>query len=81
MQYKVGAPNKCTFPICCRDNNPQYGDGSSEGSKPAGYWGDYQCDMPYWTVKNLFDYIGENLQEWKIDFITWNGDNSAHNGW
>lgn len=29
----------------------------------------------------MFDFIGKNQEQLKIDFITWVGDNSAHNVW
>jgi sphingomyelin phosphodiesterase len=33
------------------------------------------------TMKNMFDFIAQNQDELKTDFITWTGDNSAHNIW
>ncbi len=30
-------------------------------STQAGYWGDARhCDIPLWTVENMFDYISKN---------------------
>lgn len=79
FHYQEGQPNKCNFPICCRDNGP---DNKAEpGSEGAGYWGDYQCDMPHRTLKKMFEWIADNQDELKTDFITWVGDNSAHNVW
>ena len=76
--YQEGAPNECNFPICCRDNGPSEWLSSAA---PAGKWGDYKCDIPHMTMKNMFDFIAENQDELKTDFITWTGDNSAHNIW
>ena len=78
--YEVGGPNKCTFPICCRNNGPSDLKTKIKAS-PAGKWGDYKCDVPHHTMKNMFDYIGDHLDEMKVDFITWVGDNGPHNIW
>jgi len=33
----------------------------NDDSKLAGYWGDYRnCDVPLWTVENMFDHISKN---------------------
>lgn len=77
--YKVGAPSKCSYPICCRENGydlPFYKD-----SAPAGKWGAGDCDVPEWTIKNMFKFIANNQDTFKTSFITWVGDNSAHNVW
>lgn len=50
-----------------------------EGSTPAGKWGDYNCDIPLLTLQKMFEEIA-SLQD-DIKFITWVGDNSAHNVW
>ena len=47
----------------------------------AGKWGDYNCDIPYRTMKSMFDFISNNQDTLKTDFITWGGDNSGHNIW
>jgi sphingomyelin phosphodiesterase len=80
--YKEGASNECNFPICCRDNGPELVEylGSPTAGK-AGKWGDYKCDIPVRTLESMFEYIGDNQKELKTDFITWTGDNSAHNVW
>lgn len=51
--------------------------------KAAGKWGEanYNCDIPHATMKNMFDFIAANQDEFKTQFITWVGDNSAHNVW
>ena len=28
--------------------------------KFAGFWGNYHCDIPPWTVENMFEYISKN---------------------
>jgi len=77
--YKEGAPAVCDYPICCRDNGVDQK--AMPGSRPAGKWGDYNCDIPHITLKSMFDFIATNQDELKTDFITWTGDNSAHNVW
>jgi 2'-5' RNA ligase len=44
-------------------------------------WGDFSCDLPHITLKAMFDFIAENQDILKTDFITWTGDNSAHDTW
>lgn len=76
FSYKEGEPSTCNFPICCRDNGPNQV--SLDPSKTAGKWGDYNCDIPYATLENMFEFIAKNI---KLDFMTWVGDNSGHNVW
>ena len=47
----------------------------------AGFWGDYQCDLPPRTMKSMFNFIEDNIEDLQIDFITWLGDNGAHSIW
>ena len=68
----------CNFPVCCRDNGKSSFAPIKE-AQPAGKWGDYKCDVPFHTMKHMFDFIAKNIKEWKIDFITWVGDNGVHN--
>ena len=56
--YQEGAANECNFPICCRDNGPELLE--VEGATGAGQWGDYQCDVPHKTMKNMFEFIASN---------------------
>jgi hypothetical protein len=77
--YLEGAPSQCDYPICCRDNGPDMT--TLPGSTPAGKWGDFNCDIPQITLENMWKFIGENQDSLKTDFITWVGDNSAHNVW
>ena len=79
FMYQEGAPTECNFPICCRDNGPETY--PMNGDKVAGKWGDYECDIPHKTMKNMFEWVANNQDELNIDFITWTGDNSAHNVW
>ena len=51
------------------------------GNRTAGRWGDFECDIPHRTMKSMFEWVANNQDELKTDFITWTGDNSAHNVW
>lgn len=77
--YQEGSPSECGYPICCRDNGPD--EFIKSTSRLAGKWGDYNCDIPHTTLKHMLDFIAENQDTLKTDFITWTGDNSAHNVW
>ena len=37
--------------------------------------------MPSHTIENMFKFIADNQEIFKTDFITWTGDNAAHNNW
>uniref|UniRef100_A0A1I8IQP2 Saposin B-type domain-containing protein n=1 Tax=Macrostomum lignano TaxID=282301 RepID=A0A1I8IQP2_9PLAT len=51
--YSVGASADCGLPTCCRRS-----DGMPPSSKRrAAYWGDYNCDLPWWTADNSFKQI------------------------
>lgn len=78
--YEEGMPTKCNFPICCRDNGPTQNK-PKPGDSLSGYWGDYTCDIPLYTLENMFDFIAKNQDTLKTDFVTWVGDNSGHNVW
>ena len=79
FSYTVGAPTQCSFPICCRDNGQD--PHPKVDSPKAQFWGDYNCDLPTHTLKAMFDFIAANQETLKTEFITWTGDNSAHNVW
>lgn len=75
MEYEVGSLVNCDAYLCCRAAT---GYPSKEGDKAAGYWGDYECDMPIHTFANMLDFIASDVQP---DMLFWTGDNSAHNVW
>jgi predicted MPP superfamily phosphohydrolase len=53
----------------------------TEGVPVAMRWGDYNCDTPHRTLKAMFDFIAHEQKQIGIDFITWTGDNTAHDIW
>ena len=32
-------------------------------SNKAGYWGDYACDLPLWTLENLLQHLASKSDE------------------
>ena len=60
FEYQPGALAECDQPLCCRNSSTSNLTLKSEG-KFAGYWGDYRnCDVPVWTVENMFKNIVKN---------------------
>jgi hypothetical protein len=60
LEYQPGSLAQCGQPLCCRNSSTQAGVELNENNT-AGYWGDYRnCDVPLWTVENMFDYISKN---------------------
>jgi sphingomyelin phosphodiesterase len=62
FEYQPHTLADCDQPLCCRavssSKNKTY-----DPSRLAGFWGDYRnCDVPIWTVENMFEHIAENEQ-------------------
>lgn len=71
FSYKPGSDAECGKPLCCQDGVPK--------GKPAGKWGDYRnCDIPIWTVEDLFKNLSKTS---KFDYILWTGDLPNHHIW
>lgn len=58
FDYMEGMPAQCDYPICCRNNGKDTR--AKEGSRPAGFWGDYDCDIPQRTLDAMFDWVGKH---------------------
>jgi sphingomyelin phosphodiesterase len=59
LRYQPGSLAACNQPLCCR-NSSNYNNSIGD-ERSAGFWGDYRnCDLPIWTVENMFDYISKN---------------------
>ncbi|KAK6188840.1 hypothetical protein SNE40_004938 [Patella caerulea] len=69
--YKPGSPSNCDIYLCCHED--------VNGTKPAGYYGEYSCDLPWWTVDVLVDSIKQI--EPPPDFIIYTGDSPPHDIW
>ncbi|CAF0958166.1 unnamed protein product [Brachionus calyciflorus] len=78
FEYQPGSLADCEQPLCCRNISTSKSKTKTEESE-AGFWGDYRnCDIPVWTVENMFKHIVKNE---KFDFIYWTGDLPPHNIW
>jgi len=76
LSYTVGASAECGEPICCMTSS-----GTNENpNDTAKYWGDYRCDLPFWTFKATLDHIKETHGE-DFDYIMLTGDYPAHDVW
>ena len=66
LDYTVGSLRQGCDEImmCCR------GPIVEDSNLKAGKWGDYNCDLPPWTLE-VIDFEGS-------DFVIWTGDNVAH---
>jgi len=66
FDYAPGSNTLCGKPLCCREK---------EGPGTAGKWGDFQCDIPIWTLQSMFDHINTVNEP---DFLFWSGDSISH---
>jgi len=76
LSYVIGGESDCGLPMCCGNSS---GFASSEDTA-AGYWGDYQCDIPVWTVRHMMEHIKAEHGD-EIDYIMVTGDYPAHDVW
>ena len=64
----------CSDALCCR---PESGYPDKD-EKPAGFYGDFMCDIPIWTAQLGLESIMEIRD---LDAIIWTGDNVPHDIW
>lgn len=74
FEYQVGSDSQCGGFLCCRASNGF----PSDPNRMAGPWGSYQCDLPPAALKNMLDFVRDEI---KPDLFFWTGDNSPHNVW
>lgn len=74
FMYTEGADKNCNNYLCCRPDNGF----PTEPSRMASPWGEYKCDLPARTLKEMFLYIRDTV---KPDVLFWLGDNSPHAIW
>ena len=55
LSYKPGTDSKCGKPLCCTNTTAM----TDDPNKVAGYWGNYNCDLPYWTFEDMLWHIKE----------------------
>ncbi|CDW73147.1 saposin b domain-containing protein [Stylonychia lemnae] len=70
FKYTLGADSTCQRIICCRAD-----DMTSDNSRKAGLYGEYQCDSPEKLLRSMADYINSVV---KPDLIIWTGDSVPH---
>lgn len=59
-EYMPGSLADCDQPLCCRNLSTSKSKSKTDESL-AGFWGDYRnCDIPVWTVEDMFKYISKN---------------------
>jgi len=79
FEYQPGAVADCLDPLCCRNQSTPPSHYANPNTTGAGFWGDYRsCDIPFWTVENMFQYIANNED---FDYVYWTGDLPPHNVW
>ena len=74
FKYAPGADSECGGFLCCRAENGF----PADPARQAGNWGAYQCDLPPAALKNMLEYVRDEI---KPDMFFWTGDNSPHNVW
>ena len=79
FNFKIGSNAACDKPMCCSENNDHNSTKNGASFKPAGMWGDYNCDLPVWTYEALLEDIKTNHPD--IDYIFLTGDFPAHDSW
>ena len=68
--YTIGGKREnCGNVMCCR------GEMAKKEADRAGQWGDYNCDLPIWTLKQIHH---SKTNTGNPDFFIWTGDNIAH---
>jgi hypothetical protein len=71
LTYTEGAMKKdCGEIVCCKGHSM-----AKNRSEGAGKWGDYACDLPFYTLE-LIPKVTEETGN--PDFIIWTGDNNSH---
>ena len=72
FDYLPGSSNKCGDILCCRSRS-----GAPKSQEDvAGFWGDYRCDIPVYTLESMLGQIRDQI---KPDAVFWLGDSISHN--
>lgn len=70
LDYQEGSSNDCGLYVCCQAENTE--------NTNAGYWGDYNCNVPQRTVQLFLDKIEQDLLP---DYVIFSGDVPPHTMW
>ena len=91
LTYTVGNSAECGLPMCCGNTS-----GPAVLGRAAGYWGDYQCDVPVHTFTQVplsyfhiipdttyfpFQMLEHIRATHQLDYIMISGDFPAHDVW
>jgi len=76
LSYEIGAMAACDLPNCCMNVTGQ----ADTPENAAQYWGDYRCDLPFWTFRHILEHIKEQHGD-EIEYIMITGDYPAHDVW
>nr|CAD7195605.1 unnamed protein product [Timema douglasi] len=74
-KYAPGTNTHCGEPLCCRKDSPA----SQTENNGAGYWSDYQCDLPFHFVDKMLREIIHKHPN--IDYVYMTGDIVDHAIW
>lgn len=69
FKLKVGYEADCGDPICCRP--PHAPHENQPVNRPAGYFGDYQCDSPRSLAESVLNEALSRFPE--LDFVIMTG--------
>ena len=79
LNYSVGAPVKCRYPICCLLGLTTSEEEEEEAGPGADHWGEYTCDLPPWTLDATLKQIVASQP--RLDYVLLTGDLPAHDVW
>jgi len=68
LSYLVGSPTECGLPCCCMESTGL----AAPGEAGAGFWGDYNCDLPSRTFTAMVEQIAKT-EAGNIDYIIYTG--------
>uniref|UniRef100_A0A6P7FSC4 Sphingomyelin phosphodiesterase 1-like n=1 Tax=Diabrotica virgifera virgifera TaxID=50390 RepID=A0A6P7FSC4_DIAVI len=74
LDYEYQGVVKCGFPLCCKK-----GLGNITKGQDAGYWGEYDCDIPPWLYESTLQHISNTHRD--LDYIYFTGDIVDHTVW
>uniref|UniRef100_A0A6P7FLT4 Sphingomyelin phosphodiesterase 1-like n=1 Tax=Diabrotica virgifera virgifera TaxID=50390 RepID=A0A6P7FLT4_DIAVI len=74
LDYEYKGVVNCGFPVCCKK-----GLGNKIKGQNAGYWGEYDCDIPPWLYGNTLQHIKHTHKD--LDYIYFTGDIIDHEVW
>lgn len=67
LAYAPGSSSHCDESICCQT---RFGNSTPQ----AGFWGDFDCDLPLWTFESAL----QSLSTQPLDFLIYTGDSASH---